>query len=84
MWPGILWFALLAAAMLFYPRRPRMSGILWIMLGALSFALNVQRNAMWFGLLPGIFMISMGIWYLIKHRSADVRAKHVEYWTAKA
>ena len=61
-----------------------MSGILWIMLGVLSFALNVQRNAMWFGLLPGIFMISMGIWYLIKYRSADVRAKHVEYWTAKA
>lgn len=85
MWPGILWFAWLTAAMLCYPRRPRTAGMLWIMLGVLSLTLNLQRNAsIWLGLLPGVFMIGMGTWYLIKYRNRDVRAKHVEYWTAKA
>jgi hypothetical protein len=84
MWPGMLWFGLLAAAMLCYPRRPRTAGMLWIMLGVLSLALNPQRNSMWFGLLPGVFMIGMGSWYLVKYRNRDVREKHVEYWTAKA
>jgi len=84
MWPGILWFTLLTAGMLSYPRRPRIAGVLWIMLGVLSLTMNVQRNAGWFGLVPGVFMIGMGSWYVIKYSNADVRAKHVEYWTAKA
>ena len=85
MWTGLLWFALLAAAMLCYPRRPRTAGTLWIMLGVLSRSLNLQRNAdSWLAPIPGLFMIGMGTWYLIKYRSADVRAKHVEYWTARA
>jgi hypothetical protein len=55
------------------------------MLGALSLAINLQRNAQsWLGPISGLFMIGMGTWYLIKYRKADVRAKHVEYWTAKA
>jgi len=29
-------------------------------------------------------MIGIGTWYFIKYRNPDVRAKHVEYWTAKA
>jgi hypothetical protein len=29
-------------------------------------------------------MMGLGTWYLIKYRNRDVRAKHVEYWTAKA
>jgi hypothetical protein len=85
MWPGLLWFALLTAGMLSYPRRPRTAGVLWIMLGVLSLTMSFQRNATsWFGPIPGVFMIGMGIWYLAKFRDPDVRAKHVEYWTAKA
>jgi hypothetical protein len=85
MWPGILWFVLLAAAGLCYPRRPRTSGLLWAMLGVLSLTMSAQRHAgSVLGVVPGLFMLSMGVWYLIKYRHPDVRAKHVEYWTAKA
>jgi hypothetical protein len=83
MWPGILWFALLAAAMLCYPRRPRTAGALWIMLGALSLAQAWMRGA-WLGGLSGLFCAGLGAWYLVKYRKPDVRAKHVEYWTAEA
>jgi hypothetical protein len=57
---GLLWFALLAAAMLFYTHSAT--------LGATS----------------GVFCTGLGIWYLVKYRDAMVRAKHIEYWTAKA
>ena len=98
MWTGLLWFVLLAAAGLTYPRRPRTSGMLWIVLGTLSLVMNIQRNGgsslslamtvqrngdSWLGPISGLFMISMGTWYLIKYRNPDVRAKHVKYWTAK-
>ena len=85
MWAGLLWFVLLAAALLCYPRRPRTAGTLWIMLGVLSLLNNLERYAeSWFGPTGGLFMIGLGVWYLIKYRSPDVRAKHIEYWTAKA
>jgi hypothetical protein len=76
-----------------------LAGTLWIVLGALSLALAVERNgessfsaAMmvdrngdnWLGPISGLFMIGMGAWYLTKYRKPDVRAKHVKYWTAKA
>ena len=65
MWTGMLWFALLAAAMLCYPGRPRTAGTLWIMLGVLSVALKFAREAgVGFGPISGLFMIGMGsgIW----------------------
>ena len=83
MWTGLLWFALLAAAGLCYPRRPRLSGVLWILLGALSMTLSVARDAR-LARVSGLYLIALGIWYLVKYRKPDVRAKHVEYWTAKA
>ena len=85
MWTGVPWFALLAAAMLCYPRRPRTAGALWIMLGVLSLSINLQRKAdSWLALIPALFMIGMGTWYLVKYRHPDVRARHIDYWTAKA
>jgi hypothetical protein len=80
---GLLWFALLTAAMLCYPRRPRTAGVLWMMLGTLSLVQSYTRSAQ-LGAVSGVFCIGLGIWYLVKYRDADVRAKHVEYWTAKA
>jgi hypothetical protein len=84
MWPGILWFGLLTAAMLCYPRRPRLAGFLWIALGlfSLRLAFEAQRNVLTF--LSSAFCIVLGIRYLVKYRTAAARAKHVEYWTAKA
>jgi hypothetical protein len=80
---GFLWFALLTAAMLCYPRRPRVAGLLWIALGTLSLLQSYTQSAR-LGATSGLFFIGLGIWYLVKYRDAIVRAKHVEYWTAKA
>jgi len=38
-----IWLALLAAAGLFFPRRPRVSGFLFIALGVLSMFLRYER-----------------------------------------
>jgi hypothetical protein len=85
MWSGLLWFALLTAAGLVYPRRPRTAGILFMMLGALSIVLGQpQRSGYQWGVIAGVFWIALGAWQLIKYRNPNVRAKHIEYWTAKA
>lgn len=85
MWLGLLWIVILAVAGLLYPRRPRITAALFVVLGVLSIflALN-QRNANNLGALAGAFWIALGIWYLLKFRTADARAKHIGYWTEKA
>ena len=80
---GLLWFALLAAAMLCYPRLPRTAGVLWIALGSFSLFQSYTHSAR-LGATSGVFCIALGIWYLVKYRDAMVRARHIEYWTAKA
>ena len=85
MWSGVLWFALLTAAMLCYPRRPRTAGVLWVVLGMLSLFLRYLHNpGNLLGSVSGAFFVILGVTYLFKYRRPDVRAKHVEYWTAKA
>ncbi len=80
MWPGIVWVAHLMAAGLLYPRRPRTAAALFIMLGF--------PMVFWGGsplvLLSSAFWIGLGVLYLVKYRKPDARAKHVEYWTARA
>jgi hypothetical protein len=84
-WTGLFGLALATPAGLCYPRRPRTAGMLWIMLGMLSLANSVQRNPdNWLAPPGGLFMLGLGVWYPIEYSSPDVRAKHVEYWTAKA
>jgi hypothetical protein len=83
MWPLVLWFALLTAAGLSYPRRPRTSGALWVALGVQSLVLGSLYRA-GFATLGGVYWIGLGAWYLVKYRNPDVRVKHVAYWTAKA
>jgi hypothetical protein len=56
---------------------------LWIMLGTLSIVQSYSYGARLAGL-SGMFCIGIGIWYLLKYRDPEIRAKHVEYWTAKA
>ena len=62
-----------------------MAGMLWIMLGTLSVVLKFLSGSVgWMGATSGVFMVALGLWYLIKYSNPDARAKHVEYWTAKA
>ena len=86
MWPFLAWLALMAAAGLCYPRRPRTAGALFIALGLLSTTLVLVFNhgSLLASLGAGVFWIGLGASYLVKYRRPDARAKHVEYWTAKA
>jgi hypothetical protein len=85
MWTGLLWIALLAAAGLCYPRRPRLAGTFFIMLGALSAVLAFRAGAeSGTATFVGLTWGSLGLSWLWRYRNPDVRAKHVEYWTAKA
>jgi hypothetical protein len=85
MWPFLLWIAILAVAGLVYPRRPRTTAALFVVLGTLSIILAFTHNAgNHLGAAAGVFWIVLGIWYLVKYRTPDARAKHVEYWTANA
>ena len=86
MWTLFLWFGLLAAAGLCYPRRPRATGALFIILGVFSIVLGFLHNPdRWLAPVgAGVLPIVMAAWSLAKYRSPDVRAKHVEYWTARA
>jgi hypothetical protein len=85
MWAGLLWFALLAAGGLSYPRRPRLAGTFFIILGVLS-ALSAFRAGAGSGAVTFVAFTwgSLGLSWLIRFRNPDARAKHVEYWTAKA
>jgi hypothetical protein len=80
------WFALLMAAGLCYPRRPRLSGALFIALGGYSIVLrslgSPGSGALAFA--AGAFWIALGCSYLVRFREQAVRGAHVEYWTAKS
>jgi len=79
------WLALLLAAALFYPRKPLASGVLFFLLGILSVGLRLQQNPGFIpAILTGAFWMVLGTSYLVKFRTADARAKHVQYWTAKS
>lgn len=85
-WPLLAWFALLAAAGLCYPRRPRTSGALFIALGLFTtiLVLVLSHGSLLAAVGAGVFWIGLGISYVVKYRRPDIREKHVEYWTAKA
>ena len=63
MWQGMLWFALLTAAMLCYPRRPRTAGVLWITLGVLSLFLRYLHNpgSVLGAISAGAFFVGLGV-----------------------
>jgi len=80
------WLAILMAAGLCYPRKPRASGALFLLLGVWSVFLQVLSNpagsvlrAVWF---PAFWFV-LGVSYLVRFRDPQVRARHVAAWTAK-
>jgi hypothetical protein len=59
--------------------------VLFIVLGALSLVpTRVQSSGSGLGAIVAVFWIGLGAWQLVKYHNPDVRAKHIEYWTAKA
>ena len=85
MWAGLLWFVLLSSGFALLPAPAANSRRVVDHARILSLLNNPERYAeSWFGPTGGLFMIGLGVRYLIKYRSPDVRAKHIEYWTAKA
>jgi hypothetical protein len=81
---GALWFALITAAGLCYPRRPRTAAVLFIAVGALSLVPSrVQSSGSGLAEIIAAFWIGLGAWQLVKYHNPSVRAKHIEYWTAK-
>jgi hypothetical protein len=80
------WLAILMAAGLCYPRKPRASGALFLLLAVWSVFLQILSSpagsvlrAVWF---PACWF-ALGLSYLIRFRDPQVRAKHVAHWTAK-
>jgi hypothetical protein len=87
MWGFVCWFGILAVAGLCYPRRPRTSGTVFILLGVWSLILQLTArtpvsvlHAFWFAAL----WFGLGVSYLIRFRDPLVRAKHVAHWTTKS
>ena len=62
-----------------------MAGALFIMLGVLSGALAYRAGAgNTAAAFAGLTWTALGLSWVVRYRNPDVRAKHVEYWTAKA
>jgi hypothetical protein len=69
----VIWSALLAAAGLFFPRRPHVSGFLFIALGGWSVCLQLASRGL---ASPNSFFIALGvasIWFVIGIRQLTRR-----------
>jgi hypothetical protein len=90
-WPAIVWIVLLTAAFLCYPRRPRSAGTLMILVGAWTLLLKYMNwgngrvtTGVWTAAWVAVFWLAVGLFWTVKFRDPDVRAAHVDYWTAKS
>jgi asparagine N-glycosylation enzyme membrane subunit Stt3 len=83
-----IWLGLLAAAGLSFPRRPRLAGLLFIVLGVWSIVLrfasvgSARPVSIGIALGAGVVWFAVGIRQLLKFRDPDARAAHVKHWTA--
>jgi hypothetical protein len=74
-----VWVALLTAALLVYPRRPRVAGTLVALMGGWTFLL---RYLQW-----NNDRVTTGFWtawWIVRFSNAERRASHIAYWTAKS
>ena len=85
-----VWIALLTAALLDYPRRPRTAGALIALMGAWTFLLrylpwNNQRvtAGIWTAWWMAAFWLAWGLIWIVRFSNTERRAAHVAYWTAK-
>jgi hypothetical protein len=87
---AIVWTALLTAACLVYPRRPRTAALLTVMLGVWTVVARLLQWSQprspigfWPAMALGAFWCALGVTGLVKFRRASARAAHIGYWTAK-
>lgn len=84
----VIWLGLLAAAGLCFPRRPQMTGVLFILLGVWSSVLRLAasggaRPVPWFTALGmGAVWFAIGISHIRRYADPQARAEHVKSWTA--
>ena len=88
---AFVWIALLTAALLVYPRRPRTAGALVALMGVWTFLLrylqwNNERitTGFWTARWMGAFWLVWGTIWIVRFSNAERRALHVAYWTAKS
>ena len=85
----VVWLGLLAAAGLCFPRRPHVTGVLFILLGVWSSVLRFGANGgarplPWLSVLAaGGIWLGIGISHLVRYRDPLARAAHVRTWTVQ-
>ncbi len=83
----VVWLGLLAAAGLCFPRRPQVSGLLFIALGVWSVILRYTTFGSPHPVSLGIALGSAGVWFslgimhLVRFRDPEARSAHVRRWT---
>ena len=88
---AFVWIALLTAALLVYPRRPRTAGVLIAAMGVWTFLLRYLHwtsdrvtAGFWTAWWMAAFWLVWGLVWIVRFSSAESRAAHVDYWTAKS
>ena len=79
-----VWLGVLAAAGLCFPRRPQLTGLLFIVLGGWSIVLrfvslgSARPVSLGIALGSGVVWFAVGIRLLVKFRDQETRAEHMK------
>ena len=94
--PGVVltaavWAILLTAGGLLYPRRPRLAGLMLVLLGLWTLGLGTFNwgggrtgTSVWGAYWLAACWCVIGLAWIIRFSSAKARAEHIGYWTEKA
>jgi hypothetical protein len=78
-----VWLGLMGAGALCYPRRPRATGVLFIVAGGFMFALWAAGAIGDAPPIAALTSAALGLGNLWRFRDPTVRAEHVAEWTGK-
>jgi hypothetical protein len=86
-----VWGMLLTAGGLLYPRRPRLAGLMLVLLGLWTIPLGTYNwaggrtgTSVWAAGWLAVCWCAVGLAWIIRFSNAKARAEHIGYWTAKA
>ena len=90
MWAVAVWTTLLTAGGLCYPRRPRLAGLMFMLLGLWTIPMGRFNwvggrtgTSVWSALWLAGFWFVLGASWVFRFSNAKTRAEHIGYWTAK-